>query len=143
MRKTILIAILTFIVGTFSGVCGHWYFTDYMPEVKLKKAATEHQEKLNQMVRSGKVLAVKPNELTIKVENSGDKEFEGKEITIKIDSNTTIQEGMDILSKPGTAFDLTSKLKKGMYVDLMVEEDKALAIHWESPLDTAQETEGV
>ena len=132
MKKTVVIIILSLVVGALLGACGHWYFTDYIQQVKLDKAAMAQQEKLNQMVRTGKVVNVKPNELTLKVEISGDKKLEGKEITVKTNKDTSIQEDSNFLSEPGTAFDLTSKLKKGMNVNLMVQGENAVAVYWES-----------
>lgn len=139
MKKTLIVASLSLVIGLGCGVLGHWYFTDHLPQIKLKKEAIEHQAKLNQMVRSGEVLAVKKDELTIKVENNADEELNGKEITVKTNPDTSIQEGMDFLSEPGEPFDLTSKLKVGMTVDLMVEGDTALAVHWPKTQEETQE----
>ncbi len=142
MQKSIIVGIITFIIGIGIGASGHWYFTDHLPEARIEQAALDHQKEINQMYRAGKVLDVKPNEITIKVENSGDEAEEGKEITVTTDADTSIQEGMEFLSTPGQTYDLTTRLEEGMQVDLMVQDGKALAVHWAEKKEPEQESQG-
>lgn len=107
-------------MGTFFGVFIHWLFVDHMPKVKMTELAGQRQEEMNKMVRSCKLTDVKPEELTITVEKSGDPSVEtGKEITLKVDAGTTIQEGTNMLNQQGQVVDATKYLKPGMKVDVL------------------------
>ncbi|HHW44114.1 MAG TPA: hypothetical protein GXX25_09985 [Desulfotomaculum sp.] len=144
LRKSVLavIVIASLIVGAGLGAGGHWYLADHRPKVKMMEMAKKQQEQLNKMVRSGEVTDVKPDEITLKVQRSGDPQFEGKAITVKTDRYTNVQEGMNFVSKPGQATDLSRYLKPGMQVDLLVNGDKALAVHWEKAPEQAQKQPG-
>ncbi|OAT83683.1 hypothetical protein A6M21_07555 [Desulfotomaculum copahuensis] len=125
--------VLSLLAGAALGAGGHWYFADHLPKVRMMAMAKEQQEQLNKMVRSGDVVSVKPDEITIKVTHSGDPQFNGKTITVKTDQYTSVQAGMDFISKPGQATDLTKYLKPGIHVDLLVNGNKAVAVHWNPP----------
>ncbi len=125
-----LLIIAVFIAGAGMGVLGHWYFADQLPRVRMTETVKKQQEQLNKMVRSGEVKEVKPDELTVNVTEAGDPQYKGKTITVKTDQYTSVQNGMDFVSKPGQPTDLTQHIKPGMHVDLLVNGDKAAAIHW-------------
>lgn len=138
MKKPFLYILLSvvFIAGIGIGVLGHWYFSEELPRDRAMAEAKRQQEEMNRMVRSGIVTAVKPDEITIKVENSGDPAVEaGQEITLKVDVSTTLQEGMNVLNSPGQGelFDLNKIIKSGMRVDILDRNGRAIALHWENP----------
>jgi len=132
LRKPVVAAIvaLTFIAGIVLGAGGMYYAKIVMPEKKVKMIAEKQQEELNRMVRSGEVVSVYPDQLTMKVENSGENTLEGRELTIKIDERTKVQEGMRLLNKTGEVIDLTKRLKPGQKVDVMERDGRAVTVHW-------------
>lgn len=137
MSKRYLYFVLsvTFIAGIGLGVLGHWYFSEKLPHERAMTEAKKQQEEMNRMVRSGLVTAVKSNEITLKVETSGDTTVEtGKKITLNVDEKTTLQEGMNLLNRPGqgSAPDVTRLIKPGMHVDVLDRDGRAVAIHWDN-----------
>lgn len=124
-----------FIVGVGLGVLGYWFLADKLPQNRAIAEAKKQQEELNRMVRFGLITAVKPDEITIKVERSGDSAVQaGKEYTIKVDAGTAIQEGMSLINRPGqgSAPDMTKLIKAGMKVDVLEKNGRAVALHWEN-----------
>lgn len=125
-----LLITVTFIIGAAAGAFIHHYYFITKPQNIAAAAAKKQQAELDQMLRHGVVQAVKPNQLTIKVTSAGDKDQEGKPITVDINTNTYVQNGSHTISKPGQAVDLTQYLKAGMKVDVLVKDNIALAVNW-------------
>ena len=132
-KKLALIIAGSILIGCIIGALGdhHYYIT--RPQQVAVQEAQAQQEKLNQMVRHGKVVEVKSNHLVVNVIKSGSGQDEGKTITVKIDGKTNIQKGNELLNGPMMPpVDLTKELKPGMEIDLMIDsENKAVAMYWE------------
>ena len=138
-----VLIVAALLLGSAAGAAGYWYFKVQAPRAKLMEMAKRQQEEMNKMVRSGEVVSVKPDEIDLKVERSGDPDVAaGTELKLKTDGMTTVQEGMNILSKPGQPLDLTKHLKPGTKVDVLVSGDKAVAVHWEAPGQAGQVAQG-
>lgn len=97
------------------------------------QVAKKQQQELEQMMLNGKVLALKANELIIEVNQAGDKKLEKKTITVNTDNRTSVLKGAEPLNVAGKAVDLTKYLNTGTQVDALITQDKALAIHWDTP----------
>ena len=132
MVKKIAALLGVLMVGVILGASGHWYFSDKLPEIQANQAAQKEQERLYSMVRSGKVLSVSQNELTLELTKKGKEDVKGKELTEKvvITENTTVQEGMNILNGNGEQIDITQFVSPGMDVNVLAEDGKALALHF-------------
>lgn len=134
MRKKVLAAVAVFSVlaGISLGVLGHWLFTEKLPRDRAMAVAKKQQEEMNRMMRSGEVTDVKPDGITLKVNRSGDPAVEvGTELTLRVDAGTTVQEGMNMLKRPGQEVDVTRYVKRGMKVDVLERDGRALVVHWE------------
>lgn len=134
MSKKILLFLLIFILGGAAGYFTNQYFNVLRPQKLLVQEAKKQQQELEQMMISGKVVALKSNELTIDVITSGNPNLKNKIITITTDHQTNIQKGTGLLeNEAGKAVDLTKYLNTGTQVDALVMQDKALAVHWDAP----------
>ncbi|QGP94137.1 hypothetical protein MGLY_35620 (plasmid) [Neomoorella glycerini] len=135
MRKGILtlIIVAAFVIGAITGAGGMYYGKIVLPMRKAEAMARQQREEFDRMIRRGEVTGVKPGELTVKVEKSGDPAIVGRVITVQLDERTSYQEGMGFLNLMGEEIDATRYLKPGMKVDLLVKDGKALAVHWEKP----------
>lgn len=142
MKKSmVLIVVISLALGAGLGALGQWYFTVKLPQHKAMAFAQKRQDEMNKMIRTGSLTAVKANEITLKVEHSGDPSVEtGGELTLKIDAGTAIHDGPNILNRqapgpgqsPGISqnFDATQYLKPGMKVDILEGDGRAVAIHF-------------
>lgn len=133
-KKLGLIVAGSILIGCVIGAVGdHYYYISRPQQIAVQEAQAQ-QEKLNQMVRHGKVVEVKPDQLVVHVLKSGNGgKDEGKNIMVSIDKQTNIQKGNEYLNGPMMPpVDLTKELKPDMEVDLMVDEkNKAVAMYWE------------
>lgn len=139
VRKSVAVisVIGALLIGGAVGALGDHYFYITKPYKVAMEQTKVQQEKLNKMVRHGKVVDVKPNEVTVNVTESGDKSVKGN-ITVAVDKETNIQKGGILLNNLGQPVDLTQELKPDMEVDLLVNNNKALAIYWEPEESTVQ-----
>lgn len=130
-HKKIAVIVSVLAIGVALGVLGYWYFTDKLPELRAYKMAQQEQERLNNMVRSGTVISVTENELTLKLVPTETGEQKKDEIQkIEVTDYTSIQEGMTFLKEPGKKLDLTQYVQPGMLVNVLVEDGEALALHF-------------
>lgn len=130
-KLAVNLMVLTFCVGSFFGVFIHWLFVDHMPQVRMMEMAKKQQEEMNRMVRFGNVTAVKPTEITVSIERSGDPKVKrGSVVAYKTDNMTTLQEGSNPISKPEQSADLTQYIKPGMHVDVLDKGGMAIAVNW-------------
>jgi hypothetical protein len=53
----------------------------------------------------------------------------GKTVTLRTNEYTSVQVGMDFVNRPGQKLDLTEHFKVGDYVDVLVKDGQALALH--------------
>jgi len=132
MRKPIVAVLIanSLLIGVAFGGFGMYYVKFIAPHNKVQAIVQKQQKELEKSVRSGEVLNVKPEELTMKVESSGESSLIGKELVVKVDDQTTFQAGMNLLNKPGEAVDMTKHLKPGQKVDVMERDGLAAAVHW-------------
>lgn len=134
MRKGIVISsmVLSFAFGGVIGVFGSYYFNITRPQQVAMSQAKKQADEINKMSRHGTVLYVKPDQLTVLVEKSGDPAYQGKTVTLATDYKTVIQEGGKLLSNPSgnsnMAVDLTTCLKPGMTINILAHGDKAMDI---------------
>ena len=91
--------------------------------------ARKHQEKLDRMVRHGEVVSVEPERITVKVEDGGGDI--GEIIAVRTNEFTSVQVGMRFVNEPGIKTDLTQWFKTGDYVNMLVKDGQALALHRE------------
>lgn len=131
--RIVSLIIAAAVIGACLGVLGHWYFTDLAPAKKAKVIAQRQMEQMKKLVRTGPVVSVTPDSVTIEVYKSGDESLAGRKMTFKIDKMTTVQAGMGILNRSGEAIDLTKYVKTGTTVDVLARGDRAMALHWEAP----------
>lgn len=110
-----------------SGWLGARYSYTVLPEKKAKEEAKKQQKELEKMVRHGKITSVESDTLTIKVEKGGGDA--GKTVTLRTNEYTSVQVGMDFVNRPGQKLDLTEHFKVGDYVDVLVKDGQALALH--------------
>ena len=96
---------------------------------KQLEAAKKHEEELNKSSRHGTVASVEPNEISISVKSGGGDI--GKTITLKTTEYTSIQIGMNFVSKSGEKTDLIKWFKVEDNVDAYVKNDRILALHRE------------
>lgn len=130
--KKILSYLVVFIVGVAMGCSGYWFVTVKQPELHAYKEAVKEQEKLYDMFYTGRVLEVSPKSLLIQVTQRGGEDVESAEpINVQFTNETTIQEGMNFLNRPGMELDLTLYVEPGMLVDVLVDEGQALALHYD------------
>jgi hypothetical protein len=132
--KYFIIAILAALaVGIFLGAVGYWYFAIEMPHNKALALAQKQKAELESMVRTGEVVSVTPDEITIKLKESGAPEQDqvGKEITYKADENTRIQPGRQVINPQGGKIDLTKCVSVGRTVNLMAKGEKIVVLHWD------------
>ncbi|MFZ5642549.1 MAG: hypothetical protein ACOY46_03020 [Bacillota bacterium] len=140
-KAAAIIVLLGILPGVLIGVVGHWYFADHLPKVRMMETIREQQSRLNKMVRSGIIKEVKANEIIMTVEQSGDPEVQlQSDLSLTVDNMTTLQEGNNVLSKPGQSEDLTLYIKAGMHVDVLARDGKAIAIHWLAPEQAQPQT---
>lgn len=143
MRRGIiaLIIIASFVAGLAAGFGGGYYRYIVEPQKKAQELAKKQQEELNKMVRHGIVVAVKLDEITVRV-TKGHADV-GKTITYRTNEYTTIQVGMSFVNKPGEKNDLSKWFQKGDRVDLLVKNGQAMALHRElRPGEQAPQTAG-
>ena len=114
-------------LGLGFGWLGARYSYTVLPEKKAKEEAKKRQKELEKMVRRGKITSVEPDALTIKVEKGGGDI--GKTITLRTNEYTPVQVGMNLVSRLGQKLDLTKHFKVGDYVDALVKDGQALALH--------------
>lgn len=114
-------------LGFGSGWFGARYHYVAVPQKKAQEEAKKRQEELNKMVRRGKVVSVEPDAITVKVEKGGGEV--GKTVTYRTNEFTSVQVGMGFVNQPGQKLDLTKHFKAGDYVDLLVKDGQALALH--------------
>lgn len=141
--KKVLSFLAVFILGIAIGTSGYWFFTVKQPELKAYKAAVKEQEKLNDMHYAGRVVQVAPKQILLQVARKGGEEVKNAGMmNIEFTNETTIQEGMDFIKEPGEELDLTKYIKPGIVVDVLVDGNQALALHFDSlPLDATMEPE--
>lgn len=121
------------VIGIFAGALGFWYITIELPHNKALAEAERQREELERMVRTGEVISVTSDEITINVKESGepDKDLVGKEITYLADEKTRIQPGRQVINPRGGKIDLTKCLSVGKTVNLMVKGEKIVVLHWD------------
>lgn len=143
-RMAVILVSMTLVVGVGLGVLGHWFFAEKLPRDRAMAAAKKQQEEMNKMVRSGEVVSVSKSDVTVKVQNSGDQDLLDKVISFRVDPNTTIQQGSELLNpnRQGDKIDITKYLVKGTRVDVLGRDiegedrnktEAAVAIHWIAP----------
>ncbi|GBF34102.1 hypothetical protein DCCM_3214 [Desulfocucumis palustris] len=129
-KATLALAVAAILVlGVLLGAGGMYYFDEIYPVQKTQRMIAKQKEKMDKMVRSGVITDVKPGEITLKVDQAGDNSIKGKEITVKVDPETTLQEDSKIIDGHNTV-SLADTLKPGMKIDVMDNNGRALAIHW-------------
>lgn len=147
IRKGLLVLSLagTILVSGGIGAFTDHYFSITRPQQVAMAAAKIQQEQMNKMVRSGSLINVSKDEILVKVENSGDPDLVGKEITFKIDPSTTIQHGSEMLSpnQKGEKVDIEKYIAPGKQVDVLARDldgqdrnkvEGAVVVHWFSPV---------
>lgn len=127
MKKSIALIAIALITGIFSGAGGMYYRINIYPEQQVQRMLEKQETQMREMVRSGEVIDVKTDEIKIKVEQSSKESLKGKELAVKINKDTTVQEGMKILEN----VDIANRLKPGMRVNVMEKNGTALVVHWE------------
>jgi hypothetical protein len=127
LRTVGFVVLCVFCLGLGFGWLGARYTYTVLPEKKAREEAEKRQKELDKMVRRGKVVSVEPDALTIKVEKSGGDV--GKTVTLRTNEYTSIQVGMGFVNQPGQKADLTKHFKAGDYVDVLVKDGQALALH--------------
>lgn len=133
-KHLIITGLAALILGIFVGAVGFWYFTIEMPHQKAVALVKQQQDELKRMVRTGQVVMVKPDEIVLRVEKSGEPDQVGKEITCKADDQTRIQPGRQVINPNGGKIDLTKCVSVGKTVNLMVKGEKIITLHWETTL---------
>lgn len=96
---------------------------------KAQEAAKKQQEELKKMTRSGEVVTVKPESITLRVESGGGDI--GQTITVTANEYTSIQIGMNFVMKPGEKPDLTKYFKPGDKIYALVKNGQAMALQRE------------
>lgn len=127
LRTIGFVALCVFCLGFGSGWLGARYSYAVLPEKKAKEEAEKQQKELDKMVRRGRIASVEPAVLTVKVEKGGGDV--GKTIALRTNEYTSVQVGMDFVNQPGRKLDLTQHFKAGDYVDALVKDGQALALH--------------
>lgn len=127
MIKKAITVILILLVGIGLGCGISYYKYTVVPQAKAKRAVEKAQEEVQQMVRHGKLITAKPNTLTMKVDKGGGDI--GKTVALRTSEYTSVQVGMDFVNRPGQKLDLTEHFKVGDYVDVLVKDGQALALH--------------
>ncbi|RPF49576.1 hypothetical protein EDD75_0393 [Thermodesulfitimonas autotrophica] len=122
----IVLSVFCLALGFGSGWFGARQHYVVAPRKKAQEMAKKHQEELNKMVRRGKVVSVEPDAITVKVEKGGEA---GRTVTYRTNEFTSVQVGMGFVNQPGQKVDLTKHFKPGDYVDLLVKDGQALALH--------------
>lgn len=132
-KIAIISIVIVFIAGAGLGVLGHWYITDKIPMDRAIKQSQEEQAKLNSMMRSGQVVNVTPQDITVQVGSSGNEAVkEGDIITLTVDQWTAIQENMDFIKISGQEMDITKIFRPGMGITAMAEDNRALTIYYDA-----------
>ncbi|MEW6226473.1 MAG: hypothetical protein AB1700_00030 [Bacillota bacterium] len=126
---TVVLCLFCFGLGFGSGWLGARYSYTVLPEKKVREEAEKRQKELDKMVRRGRIASVEPDVLTVKVEKGGGDV--GKTIALRTNEYTSVQIGMDFVNQPGRKLDLTQYFKAGDYVDALVKDGQALALHRE------------
>lgn len=136
-KKLVFIVTGSILIGCLIGALGDHYYYINRPQKLAMDQAKKQQEQLNNMVRHGRIVEVRPEQLVMNVTKSGNGQDEGKNITVSIDKRTNIQKGNELLSGPKMPpVDLTKELKPDMDIDVMVDKDnKAVAMYWEPDLE--------
>ncbi len=131
MRKPLLIfaTIFSLLIGVILGAGGMYYASQVVPEKKAQEVARQQQEKLNRMLRQGEIVKVKPDEVTVKV-NDGGGDI-GETVTVITNEYTSVQVGMAFMNKPGEKTNLTEWFAVGAHIDMLVEDGQALALYQE------------
>lgn len=131
LRKLFLVLIVigSLLVGSGGGFGAAYYHYVYGPQKKAQEIAKKQQEELNKMVRHGEAVEVRPDAIKIKVEKGGGDI--GKTITARTTEYTSVQVGMNFVSRPGEKPDLTKWFKAGDSVDVLYKDGQALALHRE------------
>lgn len=131
MRKPLLIfaTIFSLLIGVILGAGGMYYASQVVPEKKAQEVARQQQEKLNRMLRQGEIVKVKPDEVTVKV-NDGGGDI-GETVTVITNEYTSVQVGMAFMNKPGEKTNLTEWFAVGDHIDMLVEDGQALALYQE------------
>lgn len=128
MNKKIiaLITVGVFVIGLGIGYGGSYYQYVHYPQKQAEARAKEQQEKLNKMVCRGDVVEVKPTQISINVQEG---EETGTVLPLKINEYTSIQVGQSFVNKYGDPVDLTKWFKQGDYIDAIVKDGQAFALH--------------
>lgn len=110
-RRTVLVLVIAFILGVFIGYCGSCYYFEAARVKQIaeqaQNVAEKQQEALSNAVKAGKVEAVGVDSVTVN----------GK--TYRINEYSTVQVGMNFVSRPGEKCDLTKYFKVGDNVKLV------------------------
>lgn len=125
-RKTVMVIVV--LVALMVGWGAGWFYYTELPKLKSKQAVKKQQEFISKSVCKGQVSNIKPGELTLKIQTSADKSLEGKELSFKVDKETTIQEGNRIIKLDPS--EIQKLISPGTEIDLMQSEGRAMAIHW-------------
>ncbi|MGQ9513343.1 hypothetical protein [Thermodesulfitimonas sp.] len=129
LRTVGFVALCIFCLGLSFGL--GWFGARYhyvvAPQKKVQEEAKKRQKELDKMVRHGKITSVEPDAVTLKVEKGGGDV--GKTITLRTNEYTSVQVGMGFVNQPGRKLDLTQHFKAGDYVDALVKDGQALALH--------------
>lgn len=128
-KVVVIITILALVTGLSAGIGIGYYKYTVFPQKKAAADAEKQQKALEQMVRSGEVEKVTPEQITMKIKDAP--KDKGKTKTYRINEYTQVQVGMKFVSKPGAKTDLTKYFKKGDTVSLLVKNDQAVSVYRE------------
>lgn len=96
---------------------------------KMQEASAKQMEEMNKSVRRGTVASVASDGISIRVVGGGGDI--GKTVAFKTTEYTNIQIGMKFINKPGEKTDLTKWFKVEDSVNVLVKDDRILALHRE------------
>jgi len=140
-NSKVLLMLACFILGVGTGILSYWYFGFKAPANKAMAIAKARQEQMNKAVRSGKLVSIGDDGIVVSVERSGDPDLVGKEVLFKIEPDTTIQQGLEIIvpKQKGEKVDLGKYISPGKEVNVLARAldgadgnklEGAVAIHW-------------
>jgi len=118
--------IIGMVIGTYA--LGRYIYVT-APQKAQQAAAKKHEEEMNKLVRRGTIISVAPEKLSMKVEKGGGDI--GKTMTYRTTEYTSIQVAMKFVNNPGQKADLTKWFKVSDNVDVLVKDDRILALHRE------------